>query len=301
MPRPADPRAIRYLDRATGRVEVERVFGDAELRFFYEAPLGRALTELVFSRPAFSRVYGWFKRRARQRQVASFVEGLGIDVSEAELPLAAYERLDDFFCRRLRAEARPIDPDPDRLLSPADGRTTVIPILDPEQGLVVKGSRASLSALLGEEPLAARYAGGAAVVVRLAPADYHRFHFPAAGVAGPARRFGGRLHSVHPIALASGAPSFLNRRHVTRLETERFGLITMLEVGAMVVGTIVQTYRPGPVAAGAEKGLFRFGGSTVILLLEPGRVTLDPDLHEANVAGLEVLVRVGARIGLRAQ
>src|SRR5690606_10594103 len=118
--------------------------------------------------------------------------------------------------------------------------------------------------LLADAALARRYRGGAALVVRLAPADYHRFHFPESGLAGPARPIPGPLHSVHPIALAGGAPSFRNRRHVTLIETERAGLVAMVEVGALLVGTIEQTYEPGPVTRGDEKGTFRMGGSTVV-------------------------------------
>src|SRR5262249_54674511 len=135
----------------------------------------------------------------------------------------------------------------------------------------------------------------------LAAADYHRFHFPDDGDADSARSTGRALHSVHPIALDAGAPSFLNRRMVTLLRSRGFGTLAMVEVGALLVGTIVQTYRPGRVARGAEKGLFRFGGSTVVLLCEPGRVEVDPDLVEWSTldrpSSIETLVRMGTTIG----
>ena len=89
----------------------------------------------------------------------------------------------------------------------------------------------------------------------------------------------------------------MNKRAVTWLETEAFGEIAIVEVGALVVGTIVQTFRPGPVRRGEEKGYFRFGGSTVVLVLEPGRLRIDPDLIEASAAGLETRIRMGTRIG----
>jgi phosphatidylserine decarboxylase len=86
---------------------------------------------------------------------------------------------------------------------------------------------------------------------------------------------------------------------VSFLDSSGFGRVAMVDVGALCVGTIVQTYQPGPVARGAEKGYFRFGGSTVILLFQPGAVTLDADLIAHSRAGLETLVQMGSRIGRR--
>ncbi len=102
---------------------------------------------------------------------------------------------------------------------------------------------------------------------------------------------------MHPIALAAGAPAFRNKRTVAFLSTERFGEIALVEIGALLVGTIVQTYRPGPVARGAEKGYFRFGGSTVVVLVEPGHLVPDPDLVEWSARGIKTLVKMGAGIG----
>jgi len=292
---------VQFVDRETGALRDELVFGERELRFLYENGLGRGLTDHVFSAGPFNHLYGlWQRSRLSRRAIPAFVRRLGIDPAEAAQPLEAYRSLDDFFTRHLRPGARPIDPDPDHLLAPADGRTLVLPRVTLADELAIKGSRVRLAELLADPELAARYDGGAVVVVRLAPADYHRFHFPADGVAGPARRVGRRLHSVHPIALDAGAPSFVNKRVVTTLETERFGRVALIEVGAMVVGTIVQTYRPGSVARGEEKGTFRFGGSTVVMLIEPDQVTLDEDLVARSAEGMEVFLKVGTRVARRA-
>ncbi|MGE0711723.1 MAG: phosphatidylserine decarboxylase [Planctomycetota bacterium] len=293
-----DEQGVRYLDRASGEWRRERVFGERELRWFYGSRLGRLATWAVFSRAPFSKLYGGLKRAARSRAaIPEFVAGLGIDASEAARPLEDYASLDDFFARHLRAGARPLDPDPDALLSPADGRVLAYEAVGAHETLRIKASRVTPAALLGDEALARRFAGGPLLIVRLAPADYHRFHFPADGTAGAPRRLHGPLHSVHPIALEGGAPSFLNEREVTLLESPRHGLLALVEVGAMVVGTIEQTYAPGPVRRGAEKGTFHFGGSTVVLLTEPGRVALDEDLLDTTRAGYETLVRMGTRVG----
>ncbi len=295
--------SIRYLDRASGEWREERVFGERELNLFYGSRLGRALTERVLTWPPLSGVYGLFKRLPGSKaEVTEFVARLAIDASEAELPLSDYPSLDAFFARRLRSGVRPLDPDPAALVSPCDARTLVFPSWSPERPLRVKNSLVTLSELLGGDPvLSQRFAGGGVLISRLAPADYHRFHFPASGWASPPREFAGRLHSVHPIALEAGAPSLLNKRSLTLLESAEFGALAVIEVGALVVGTILQTHAPGWVERGAEKGTFRFGGSTVLVLSEPGRVQWDQDLLEASAGGHETLVRVRTRVGYRAR
>lgn len=291
---------VLIRDRRSGALFPERVFSERELRFLYGHPWGRRLERLLGSAAPTSALYGlWQRAPWSRREVRSFVERLGVDASAAERPLDEYPTLDAFFTRRLRAGARPIDPAPEHLLSPADGRVLVQPQVDAASGLAVKGSRVTLAGLLGDATLARRFAGGAAAIVRLAPADYHRFHFPADGVASPWRPLGRRLHSVHPIALAAGAPSLRNKRALTTVLSPVWGPMVLVEVGALTVGTIVQTYRPGRVARGREKGYFRFGGSTTVVLLEPGRVRWDDDLVQSSAEGVETLVDVGTRIGAR--
>ena len=133
--------------------------------------------------------------------------------------------------------------------------------------------------------------------MRLAPCDYHWFHFPDTGIAANSRLVSGRLHSVHPIALENKARSFDNKRTITFLESESFGRVALVEIGAFAVGTIMQTYKPGQVCRGQEKGHFRFGGSTVVVLVPPSRLTLDEDLIGATERGLETFVKMGTSIG----
>jgi phosphatidylserine decarboxylase len=286
----------RFLDRESGRLCEEPVYGRGALDFAYGTRLGRALLAAL-PHHAVSDLYGRLQRRPSTRaRIPGFIAQLGIDAAEAEYPVAHYRSLDEFFCRRLKPGARPVDPDPRRFVMPADGRTLVIPRIN-QPHFTIKGSDVHLADLVRDPAEADRYRGGSAVIVRLAPCDYHRFHFPAAGSASVARRVGGRLHSVHPIALESGAPAFRNQRDLTALDTDAFGRVTLVEVGAFAVGTIVQTYRPGPVIRGQEKGYFRFGGSTVVALVPPDRLVLDDDLVRASAEGLETFVKMGVGIG----
>ncbi len=160
----------------------------------------------------------------------------------------------------------------------------------------MKGQRFDLAALLDDAALAAKYAKGSLVLSRLCPVDYHRFHFPAAGVPSATRPLNGPLFSVSPIALAQNL-SYLwtNKRTLTELKTTDFGTILLLEIGATCVGKIQQTFTPGaPVEKGAEKGYFAFGGSSTITIFEPGAVTLADDLLESSAQQTELYARIGS-------
>ena len=165
----------------------------------------------------------------------------------------------------------------------------------------VKSSQLAARALLAAAIDPTPYRGGSALVVRLAPYDYHRFHFPADGQVSQTQWIDGTYHSVNPVALARVPDVFhRNRRSVCELTTPAFGRIAYIEVGAINVASIVQTHSIGPCERGQEKGFFQFGGSTVVLLFEPGAIVFDSDLVADSAAGLEVHVRTGAGVGDRA-
>jgi phosphatidylserine decarboxylase len=290
----------RFRDRITGEAVVERVFGEKALQRLYRTGAGRLTLDVLLCRPFASSIYGWLQRRSSsRRKIPGFISSLGIDAAEAELPIEAYRCLDDFFIRRLKPGVRPVDPDPEHFISPSDGRVLVYPSISEGSPVRVKGSELSVATLLDDAQLARDYAGAAVAVLRLAPADYHRFHFPEDGIASPSVPVNGRLHSVHPIALSSGAPTFKNKRVITRLETRSWGLVTIVEIGALCVGTIVQTYTPGPVRRGREKGYFRFGGSSIVVLVPAGKLKFDSDLVAASADDIETYVKMGTRLGQR--
>jgi phosphatidylserine decarboxylase len=301
VPRPSDrvrPDAIRFLDRRTGEVREEVVLGEGFVRWVYESALGGALRRAMLTRLAPSKAYGrWQSSSWSRRAIPGVVAQLSIDLGECLVPEGGFSSFNDFFTRRLRPGARPLVDDPRRLASPADGRTFAYVDVQGDTLLPAKGRRISLRELLADDVEAARFAGGTVLIVRLCPADYHRFHFPCAGLASAARTVAGPLESVSPIALAQGhAILDTNKRDVAYIDSPVFGRVAYLEIGAMFVGSIVQSYRPGSVAAGDEKGRFEFGGSTVILVLEPGRVRVDADLVDSTRSGLEVLLRMGEGI-----
>ena len=288
--------AIEYFNRHTGRVETEAVYGEAELRWAYENPLGRLTTWALVRRAWLGRVYGWLMRRPATRdKIPWFIEKFGLDVAEfAETP-ESFASFDAFFSRKLKAAARPPEGGAETAGFGADGRHLGFPDVARAEGVFVKGQRWDLQGLLGDETLARRYAQGTLVLSRLCPVDYHRFHFPTAGTPSAARWLPGSLWSVNPIALRQRlARVWENKRMLTVLETPRLGTVLLLEIGATNVGSITQIFAPGqPVERGAEKGFFAFGGSATITLFEPGRVRLAEDLVEQTRAGRELYARMG--------
>jgi phosphatidylserine decarboxylase len=202
---------------------------------------------------------------------------------------------------------RPITPGDGVAVLPADGRHLVFPDLDAAEGFYVKGAKFTLAELLGERPLPPEqqvrtrcFAGGAMLISRLAPVDYHRFHFPVGGQAGEPRLINGWLCSVHPIALRRRLRYLVeNRRMVTLVESPQFGTVAMVEIGATTVGRIQQMFVPGRnVAKGEEKGLFAFGGSCVITLFVRDRVRFDADLVEQSREHRETYAKMGDRLGV---
>lgn len=293
---------IEFFNRRTGRVETEQVFGEGWLRFAYENPVGRLSVWLIARRAVFSK---WFGRRMSKPEsalrVVPFITQYNLDVDEFAKSPFDYKTFNDFFYRALKPGARPIAGGDDVAVLPADGRHLVFPDIDTAEGFYVKGAKFTVRELLDDEELASRFAGGAMVISRLCPVDYHRFHFPVAGAPRESRLVQGWLYSVSPIALRRRIRYLVeNKREVTVVDGSPFGPVAMIEVGATNVGSIRQSFVPGrPVAKGDEKGLFAFGGSCVITLFTRGSIRFDDDLVAQSREQRETYARMGERLGVR--
>lgn len=289
---------VRFIDRRTGRTVEESVMGDGALRFAYETLLGRTLWPVLFGSRLVSSFMGrrYDSPRSR-RDIGKLASIPGCRPDEAEKPLADYASFNEFFTRRLRPGARPIG---DGFTSPADGRLMLYPGADADRPFPLKGATRNLREVFGPGG-APDVAGGLydVAVVRLAPVDYHRFHFPFdCTTSAPARVVPGEYHSVNPIALARRPDVYAdNERQIVACDAS-FGRFWMVDVGAFGVGTIVQTYSGVRHAKGDEKGYFRFGGSTVIVVAAAGALRFDVDIAENSARGLETRVFCGERIAV---
>ena len=295
---PSEP--IRYFDRYDRTTKIEKIFGERWLRFAYGNPVGLLSVWLVAKRSLFSWHYG---RKMNDRRsdmlIYKFIADYDVNASEFAKSAFEFKTFNEFFHRALKPESRPIAPGDRVAVLPADGRHLAFPDVDRADGFYVKGARFTLEELLGDPSLAARFAGGSMLISRLCPSDYHRFHFPVAGIPSEPRLVKGCLYSVSPIALRQNIRYLVrNKRFVTLIESPAFGTVVMIEVGATNVGSIVEGFVYGrPVAKGDEKGMFAFGGSCVITLFARNRIVFDQDIVEQSAQCIETYARMGDRLG----
>lgn len=263
------------------------------VRFLYFNPFGRILLRFFSSR-FLSRIAGKFLDSSLSKPlIKRFIKKHHIDMSEY-LP-ETYGSFNAFFTRRINPDLRPFDVAPEAVCSPCDGAATVFSVTE-EGTFCVKGFHYSAKKLLGDETLARKFYGGLALVLRLTVSDYHRYFYLDGGSAEKSKFIKGRLHTVRPAALEKKKVFTENCREVTLLNTENFGCVAQVEVGAMFVGRIKNENKPG-FSRGEEKGRFEYGGSTIVLLFEPDKVVLDREFFENTALKAETKVKCGEKIG----
>ena len=287
----------QYVDRQSGLVKTEKVAGEKWLVWLYNNPVGEATLWGLAKRKVVSSVYGdMMDRPASAEKIGPFVEEFEIDLSIAQKQ--QFNSFNDFFTRKLKKDARPVDTNTNIVVSPADGKILAYADIA-NTDFIIKGYRFDVYSFLADSALARKYLDGSLIIVRVAPNDYHRFHFPVGGSVSPITRIDGDYYSVNPIALRKKAEIFcLNKREFINISNPLFGNVVMVEVGATMVGSIIQTYEGDFVIKGEEKGYFKFGGSTVVLLFEKNKIRFDDDLLINTTEGLETSVIVGERIGV---
>jgi phosphatidylserine decarboxylase len=250
------------------------------MRVVPKKPLSRAVRRLVSIRS--------------QIAVRRFALRYRVAVEEAEHPIEAYASILDFFTRRLKPGVRPLDPDPSALACPCDGAFLSGGPVGEGQLYQAKGRSFTLDALLAEQGAETRYRDGSYFTLYLAPKDYHRVHSPASGRVTGYTYLPGRLFPVNAAAVAHVDQLFAkNERLITHLETEAFGRIDLVMVGATCVGHIKVAYDrevktnsgetkikkhtydvPIPIARGDELGVFEMGSTVIVVVERP--VTASP-------------------------
>jgi len=293
---------IEFYNRYSGCMETELVYGEAFLKWAYGNPLGKIALHSFIKRAAFSRWYGKrMDKSSTQSKIKPFIDDYGLNVEEfAETP-DSYASFNEFFYRKLKADARPISDD--TIVFPADGRHLAFQNIDDIDGFFVKGQTFDLPELIGDSELSSQYSGGSLILSRLCPVDYHRFHFPVSGHASNTRLVNGPLFSVSPIALSRNL-NYLwqNKRTITQIQTKSVGKVLMMEIGATCVGSIQQTYQTEQtVNKGDEKGYFEFGGSSTIAIFEPGAICFSDDLLTNSSKQIETYAKMGDSMGTATQ
>lgn len=271
---------------------------DKTLTFLYKKPLGKLLSKLLVRKfvSNLGRIY--MESPLSKGRIDKLVKTHNIDMSEYEQ--REFSSFNDFFTRKILPDKRIVDMDSDSIVSPADSKLTVYDI-DEDSKYQIKGCEYSIKSLLGgDEALAKEYLGGKCLVYRLTVDNYHRYCYPDGGTEIENRFIPGVYHTVNPIATEKIDVYGKNCRELTLLDTDNFGRVAYIEVGAMMVGRINNSHKTR-FERGEEKGFFSFGGSTIILLYKKDTIVVDDDIMINSKSEIETVVRYGERVGRRGE
>ncbi|MBO4759681.1 MAG: phosphatidylserine decarboxylase [Spirochaetaceae bacterium] len=264
------------------------------LSFLYNTLLGRVLLKLLSAR-AVSKICGKFlDSRCSAFLIKGFVRKNNINTDDYQTD--GIKSFNEFFRRRIKEGRRTFDFEPSHLCAPCDGLLSVWKI-EKDTVIPAKQSEYTVTSLLKDEALAKEYEDGLCLVFRLCVDNYHRYCYADSGKKGCNIFIPGVLHTVRPVALRARPVFSENCREYTTIESPVFGRLVQMEVGAMLVGRIVNLEGEGTAERGKEKGFFEYGGSTIILLLKRDAVQIQAQILQNSALGIETPVKMGEVIG----
>lgn len=266
------------------------------LHFLYKTFPGRFFLKPLASRPLSKLCGAFLDSRLSTFLIKSFVRNNNINLDDYETE--GIKTFNQFFRRKIKEGRRPFNMEASNLCAPCDGLLSVWNISE-DTVIPVKQSEYTVSSLLRNKELAAEYDGGLCLVFRLCVDNYHRYAYADSGKKGPNIFIPGVLHTVRPIALESRPVFVENCREYTLIESLVFGKLVQMEVGAMLVGRIVNLEGQGMAERGKEKGFFEYGGSTIILLVKKDMVKINQDILDNSQKGIESPVKMGQVIGAK--
>lgn len=268
---------------------------DKLLSFLYTNIFGRMLLKPLIQ-PQVSKLAGRYLSSAHSKWLISkFIERneINMDIYEE----CDYSSFNDFFTRKIKPDCRPVPEDLDVLISPCDCLATVYPIQE-NTTFSIKNTEYTLRSLLRSPRLAKRFRGGYAYVLRLTVEDYHRYLYSVSGKQSKNYHIDGTYHTVNPIANDYLPIYKENTREYTVIHSKEFGDVLQMEVGALLVGKISNHKQSTIVTRGEEKGFFEYGGSTIVVLTQKGRVTPRSDLLTNSKNGYETKVLQAHPLGI---
>lgn len=284
---------MAYADRSGNTYEYDDL-QDRVLKYLYGSMPGRVLIKQL-AKPWVSKLAQILLSSGFSRIfIPFFIKWKKIDMKDYENK--KYTSFNDFFIRKIIRSRRIIDQSPNHFISPCDGKLSVYPI-GRDTRFMVKNTSYTLRSLLRNRNLADHYEDGTLLVFRLSVDDYHRYCYIDSGMKSKNFRIKGVFHTVNPIAHETVSVFKENTREYTILSSRNFGRLLVMEVGALLVGKIVNYHEKAYVMRGEEKGRFEFGGSTIIVCIEKGRVIIDNDIMENSMKGIETKVKMGEKIG----
>ena len=264
------------------------------LRFLYRTLIGRLFLKILTAR-WISKLAGKFlDSKISKPLISRFVKKNNINLSDFYAD--DFTCFNDCFTRKIRDGRRNVDMSPVALIAPCDSLLSAYHI-DEDLVLRIKGSDYKIEDLLSGSDMAEHFRGGIALVFRLCVTHYHRYIYFDSGSKGENVFIPGKLHTVRPIALETLPVFVRNCREYTIMNTDNFGTAAQIEVGALLVGKIKNHHSEHSFVRGEEKGMFLYGGSTIVLLLEKDRVHLREEIFKSTESGEETDVLMGEKLG----
>ena len=268
------------------------------LRYCYCKRLGLP-ARCIMTNPILTALVGaYMDTSLSSRRIERFIRANKLDMSDYVTD--NFRCFNDFFTRQVKEGRRPVDMSADTLISPCDGYLSAYRI-SPDAEFSIKHSWYNVSDLVGGADIAEEYTNGTCLVLRLGVENYHRYCYIDDGFKSRNRHIKGRYHPVQPIVVRKRPVFRQNTREYCVLYTENFGPVVQIEVGACLVGKIENYREAGVIHRGEEKGLFRFGGSTIVLLFREGVLELPQEVFDDTLRGRERPVRFGSAICKKAQ
>lgn len=269
---------------------------DEFLKKLYGSSLGRFSLKLL-TQPILSRIAGMFLDSSCSKfLIEPFLNSNNIDRSQ--FIMDGFNCFNDCFTRRIKDDMRKIDMNPEHLISPCDCKVLSYDI-ESDSTFIIKNTKYTVASLLKDKKLADRYSQGNITILRLSVDDYHRYCYIDDGCKTSNRFIPGILHTVNPIANEYAKIYSENSREYTLLHTKNFGDVIQIEVGALLVGRIKNHHNKHSFKRGEEKGMFEYGGSTIVLLTKKDKVKIDTDILENTADGFETKVQMGEKIGIK--
>lgn len=281
-----------YYDTRSKKLENDKA--PKSLTFLYTTKLGRYILKII-TKPFFSKINCFFlSTKISKVYIKKFIKKNNINMNRFDK--VSYASFNDFFTRELSKRQLDKSSKPFDLISPCDAKLSVYRVT-PDLKVNVKNSIYSLDNLIkARVPLT--YQNGYCLIFRLCPDDYHRYHSIDNMVIKSNKKIEGILHSVNPIVYKDYMVYTENQREVSLINTENFGEVLWIEVGALNIGKINNNDKKS-FKRYEEKGYFSFGGSTIILIFQNNRLRLSNDILYYSNRGLETKVYYGDKIGER--
>ena len=289
---------IRFINRYTGKIQMENPPAERLIKFLYDNPFGRSTLLKLVKRKFISEIYGRkMDKPSSIRKIQKFVDKLEIDISESIKSISEFSNFNEFFYRKLKPNVRPIGYG---FVSPGDGRLLAFENVSDVSKFYIKGSEFTLDEFLDNKELAEKNKNSSLIILRLAPNDYHRYHFPYNGKVSETTKIKGKYLSVSPYALVKNFTKVFcgNKREFCIISTKDKGDIIVSPVGATMVGSIIETFKPNSdIKKGDEMGYFSFGGSTIVILVDRDKIKIDKDILRNTKNNMETYVKMGDSIG----